>query len=411
MNPIRSLFSSQAGKSYGLMLLIFCICLPQSIAQTIEIGVDAGAIDRNYSIVSFYLPADIEAGIYQIRDEEGNETLLQVDGNNRGWFAISDLSSGDHRTYKFDPEWRTETDREFYEIDENRITLQSNQTDVLSYYHGTNTLPDSLDERYKRGGYIHPVNTPNGVMVTNHLNENLHPHHSGIWSAWTNTIFQDRNPDFWNIHNDRGRVDQAGGLQETWTGPVFSGFRAKHHFIDLTSNEPIIALLEEWEVRAYQTAENVHIFDLVSTQTVNGLDPLILPEYHYGGVGFRGHGEWDDPEKVIFLTSDGLGRDGHASRVNWTHIGGEVEGNLAGITIMSHPSNYRHPQPVRIHPEEPFFNFAPQQMGEMKIESGSPYIARYRYIVYDGAPDPVLLDQLWSDYAYPAGVTVLEINP
>lgn len=393
------------------MFFIFCFAWQGVNAQQLEIRIDAGAIDRNESIVSFYLPISVNAGVYLIKDEEGSERHLQVDGNNRGWLLISDLSAGDHKIYNFDSNWKTDTSAGNYEMDENTITLQSGQRDILSYFHGPNDPPDQLDDRYKRGGYIHPVYTPNGVIVTNHLNTHVHPHHSGIWSAWTSTRFQDRRPDFWNIHNDNGRVDQVGGLQEIWSGPVFTGFRAKHHFTDLSGTEPIVLLNEEWEVRAYHSGESYHIFDLTSTQSMNSLETLYLPEYHYGGVGFRGHRDWDDPENGTFLTSDGLGRDGHATRVNWTHIGGESEGKLAGITVMSHPSNFRHPQPVRIHPEEPFFNFAPQQMGEMKIEAGSPYVARYRYIVYDGAPEPDLLDQLWSEYAYPAGVTILEKNP
>ena len=393
------------------MLIILFFSVQGVEAQQLEIRIDAGAIDRHQSIVSFYLPYYVDEGVYLIKDEDENENFLQIDANNRGWLRISDLSSGDHITYRLDSNMRFETTTNAYEIDENRITLKSNQRDVLSYYHGSNDPPEELDERYKRGGYIHPVYTPEGVIVTNHLNPDLHPHHSGIWSAWTNTRFQDRSPDFWNIHNNSGRVDQVGGLQERWSGPIFTGFRSKHQFIDLSDIEPVVALNEEWVVRAYSTDANYHVFDLTVTQSVNSSETLYLPQYRYGGVGFRGHRDWDDPENGTFLTSDGLGRDGHATRVNWTHIGGESEGSLAGITVMSHPSNFRHPQPVRIHPNEPFFNFAPQQLGEMKIQDGSPYIARYRFIVYDGAPDPDMLDQLWSEYAYPAGVTVLEINP
>lgn len=393
------------------MFFIFCFAWQGVVAQQLEIRIDAGAIDRNQSIVSFYLPISVDEGVYLIKDEEEDAHSLQVDADNRGWLLITDLKSGNHKTYRFNSEWQTEGTADTYEIDENRITLKSGQRDVLSYYHGANDPPEEMDQRYKRGGYIHPVYTPDGVIVTNHLNAQLHPHHSGIWSAWTNTRFQDRTPDFWNIHNNSGRVDQVGGLQETWSGPVFTGFRAKHHFKDLSAIEPVVVLNEQWEVRVYSAQGSYHIFDLEVTQSVNSSETLYLPEYHYGGVGFRGHRDWDDPDNVTFLTSEGLGRDGHATRVNWTHIGGDSDGDLAGITIMSHPSNFRHPQPVRIHPEEPFFNFAPQQLGEMVIQDGSPYVARYRYIVYDGAPDPVMLNHRWSEYAYPAGVTVLEINP
>ena len=74
--------------------------------------------------------------------------------------------------------------------------------------------------------------------------------------------------------------------------------------------------------------------------------------------------------------------------------------------MMGHPENFRHPQPIRIHPEIPYFNFAPTQLGKMTIVPGSPYISQYRFVTYDGEPDPEVLDRMWNDFAYPPGVTV-----
>lgn len=399
------------------MRLLSIICLITAMffwiateikAQQYTINVEAGAFDRNHSIVSFYFSGALEEGVYSIIDENGAESLLQVDSNNRGWFILSNLKAGDSKTFMFDGERVPVADEVQHQVDENTILIRNGRSDVLSYFHGYNSPPAELDLRYKRGGYIHPVFSPAGVVLTNHLNVDQHPHHSGIWSAWTNTEFQGRTPDFWNIHNNSGMVEQAEKLEENWQGPVFAGFRANHHFTDLSADEPVIALNEEWKVRVYNSPEEIHMFDLEVTQTANTSNPLILPEYRYGGVGFRGHADWDDPDNCTFLTSDGLGRDGHGTRVNWTHIGGHSDGELAGIAIMGHPSNFRHPQTVRIHPNEPFFNFAPQQLGDMSIEPGSPYVVSYRYITYDGDPDPEKLDSLWNDFAYPPGVTVTQ---
>lgn len=391
------------------VLLIFS-GLKASTAQNLQIEVDAGAFDRTHTPVSFYLPEEVEQGVYTMQSEDGDELLLQVDDENRGWFIVNDLEAGERVIYSLDLTSKKSNDGHInvnHKIDDNTIQIQSGENSVIRYFHGENNPPDGLDERYKRGGYIHPVYSPNGVVLTNHLNADLHPHHSGIWSAWTNTEFEGRTPDFWNVHQNTGRVDQIGGLRNTWQGPVFGGFQGPHQFIDLSATgEPEIALNEKWDVKVYQSDEEFHFFDLTVTQTVNTNKPLILPEYRYGGVGFRGHREWDDPENVAFLTAEGLGRDGHATRTRWTHIGGQVEGELAGIAIMGHPSNFRHPQPVRIHPDEPFFNFAPQQLGEMRIIPGAPYEVRYRYVTYDGEPDPEKLNRLWNDFAYPPGVTV-----
>ena len=83
-----------------------------------------------------------------------------------------------------------------------------------------------------------------------------------------------------------------------------------------------------------------------------------------------------------------------------------MDGKLAGIAILGHPENFRAPQPMRINPDDPFFNFAPSQLGQFEIKPGQPYVARYRYVVSDGPADKVELDRLWNDYANPPHVTI-----
>lgn len=388
-----------------------------------QVRVDAGMFDRSGTVVSFHLPDDLEKGAYIMTGSGGDTVPVQVDGDNRGWFILEELAAGEFREYTFhadtdpdmDPDTPVDTGSESpaavsYEMGERTIAFHTEDGGhVLSYYHSENEPPEALDERYRRGGYIYPVYSPSGVLLTNHLDPDLHSHHSGIWSAWTNTRFEGRTPDFWNVHNNTGRVD-VDSMSAYWSGPIHGGLRSFHKFTDLSAEEPVIALNEQWEVRVFRMPERekIHMFDLEVTQTTNTGSPLILPEYRYGGVGFRGHKDWDDPDNATFLTSGGLGRDGHATRARWAHIGGHSDGELAGVAILGHPSNYRFPQPMRIHPDEPFFNYAPTQLGGMSIEPGSPYEARYRYITYDGEPDVDLINRLWRDYAWPPVVTVRE---
>ena len=92
---------------------------------------------------------------------------------------------------------------------------------------------------------------------------------------------------------------------------------------------------------------------------------------------------------------------GNETRARWCHIGGELEQGFAGTAILCHPDNFRAPQPMRLHPTEPFFCFAPSQLGEWQISPGQPYTSRYRFIVLDGPPDAQRLEQLWRQYAHP----------
>jgi hypothetical protein len=58
----------------------------------------------------------------------------------------------------------------------------------------------------------------------------------------------------------------------------------------------------------------------------------------------------------------------------------------------------------------PYSAFAPSQLGRWRIAPGQPYEARYRFVTFDGPPDPALLNRLWQDYAYPPTVTVQPVD-
>ncbi|MDQ3536496.1 MAG: PmoA family protein [Bacteroidota bacterium] len=271
---------------------------------------------------------------------------------------------------------------------------------VLSYQ-TTGSLPrPDIDSIYLRGGYIHPLYTPSGKIITGDYQDN-HVHHHGIWAAWTKTEFEGRNPDFWNMQNETGTVKFIK-VDSVFSGVEFAGFHATHHYIDMTFPEDKVVLEEKWEVKIYnneETKNSFNIFDLNIFQHCATKNPLILPQYHYGGIGFRGPDNWNGVENTEFLSSEGKVRsNGNETRSKWCHIGGLVENEWVGITILNHQDNFRFPQPMRIHPDEPFFCYAPSQLGEWSITQQNPYQAKYRFVVYDGKPDTVLLEKLWQDF-------------
>ncbi len=262
---------------------------------------------------------------------------------------------------------------------------------------------------FKRGGYLHPIATPSGKVVTDDFPPN-HVHHHGVWWAWTSTVFDGRKPDFWNMGDGKGRVEFES-VDRTWSGAVHGGFRARHRYVDLTSGQPVTVLNETWRVTAFapKAGSRHWIFDLVTEHRCATDKELKLPEYRYGGVGLRGNWAWNGEGKALFLTSEGETDrvKGNTTRGRWCDMGGMLDGERVGIAILCHPDNFRAPQPMRLHPTEPFFNFAPQQAGDMAIKPGEKFVAQYRFVVHDGAPDKAELDRLWNDYANPPVVTVV----
>ena len=74
-----------------------------------------------------------------------------------------------------------------------------------------------------------------------------------------------------------------------------------------------------------------YLFDLELRQNLSSNSALKLPEYLYGGLGFRGNGEWNGEGKTNFLTSEGKDRtNGQATTSNWVHISGKVNEEITG---------------------------------------------------------------------------------
>jgi hypothetical protein len=171
-------------------------------------------------------------------------------------------------------------------------------------------------------------------------------------------------------------------------------------------------LREGWEVMLHRPAATPpaeFLLDVRITQECATDATLRLPRYHYGGLGFRGLREWDGADRAVFLTSEGETNRlrGNETRGRWCYIGGNVGERTAGVAILCHPDNFRSPQPMRLHPTEPFFCYAPSQLGDWEIRPGEPYTARYRLILLDGPSDGGRLETFWQQYAAPP---VLELR-
>jgi hypothetical protein len=380
-------------------------------AADVRVTVEAGDFDRRDTVVSFAWPAGVSPRNALRRGEAS--VPLQVSTNGEAWFIVPELKRGETRTY-------TAGDAAVREsvaakTDDKAVALSAQGKTALVYRTTKTDLPPNrpdLKPIFQRGAYIHPVLSPSGKQVTDDYPSN-HKHHHGIWFAWTSTEFDGRKPDFWNMGEGKGTV-QFVSLDRTWSGPVHAGFASKHRQVDLTATEPRAALNEAWTVRLFAAGVNArqpyYLFDLEVVNTCGSAMPVKLPQYRYGGIGVRGNWAWNDKRNLRFLASNGstdrTKGDKNQTRGHWAHLGGPLDGGLTGIAILSHPENPHSPQPMRIHPEEPFFNFAPQQAGPLEITPGKPLVQRYRFVVADGAPDKAELDRIWNDYAHPPKVMV-----
>lgn len=381
----------------------------ESVVGTLTVS--AGDVDRSFDAVRFALPADARGPMIFAQDAAGERSTVQIDADGNGWLLIRELRKEQEAQFEIIKSDRVAEIPVSVHVDRlgKKLRVREGGSPILEYQAEPGEFPrPDIKESYRRGGYIHPVTTPDGMVVTDDFAVN-HVHHHGIWMAWTHTQFEGRTPDFWNMGDRKGRVEFVN-LDYYWSGAVQGGFVTEHRYVDLLAPGGKTVLNERWTVRVYPTPDGpdkVWIFDLESVQTCATDHSLILPEYIYGGLGIRGRGEWDGAGNAFWLTSDGETDrvKAQGSRPNWCYLGGDIGGKRGGIAVLCNPANFRAPQPVRVHPTEPYMSVAPQEMGEMRIEPGKPYISRYRFIVMDGTPSKSRLDRFWDDYAHPIAVT------
>ncbi len=375
-------------------------------AATYRVTVASTDVDRAAQRVSFPLPEGAPRD-GTLRASDGKALPLQVAGDGTATFIVPVQQAGQALSFTLGaapaPAFVAGVD---VRRTPERLHVTVGGAPVFDYQMDKEALPrPDIAPHYKRAGYLHPVYTPEGRLVT----EDFRPgreHHHGIWASWTHTKFQGRSPDFWNTHQGTGTVEFVG-LDWTWNGPVHGGFVARHQFVDPPALSPVVVLNETWEVTVYNVA-GARVFDILITQVCATNDPLVLPEFRYGGMGLRGSGEWTGQALPKILTSEGETDRvrAHTHAMRWIHIGGPVGGAPAGIAMMGHPDNFRAPQQMRVGEGEPFFCFTPSLGGDWAIEPGKPYVARYRFVAADGEPDQARLDAYWNGFAVKPVVAV-----
>jgi len=298
------------------------------------------------------------------------------------------------------------------------IILKKRNSDILHYRKSVMYPPTGVDTAYKRSGFIHPMISPSGNILTR-ISPPDHYHHFGIWNPWTQVRIGNHVTDFWNLNSKQGTV-RFTGINSMINGSVYGGFTVKQDHIDFRGTKPEELIINEvWDVRAWNTEPvegmKAYLVDFTTFLSVAINEPIVFVAYRYaGGIGFRATAEWNNKNSTV-LTSEGLTRkDADGTRSRWTDINGAFKdkGN-SGITFFSHPTNRDYPEPMRVWPEnqngvgDVYFEFCPTRLKDWQLDPGNQYRLKYRMLVYDGKIDKAAAERLWNDFAYPPSVRIL----
>lgn len=295
------------------------------------------------------------------------------------------------------------------------LVISSVAKDLLQYNFKTVYPPKGVDTAYKRSGFIHPLNTPSGHALTR-INARDHYHHWGMWNPWTHVLFEKDTLDFWNLKDRKGTVRYAG-FTSIDKGSVYAGFSALHEHVAFKKNgSEKTAINEVQTIRIYRQQPNdpYYLLDITSQLSCAGSSPVLLLEYRYGGLGIRATELWNKDNSVT-LTSEGKNRkEADGSTARWCLAQGSLDKDYGGLEMMSYPSNYNHPEPLRVWPEnsngrgDVFLNFSPTKNKDWLLEPGKTYLLKYRILVFDNQLSKQQAEEAWQSFAHPPALKIMK---
>ncbi len=296
------------------------------------------------------------------------------------------------------------------------LTLMRSDKLILKYQTATVMPPKDIDSAYQRSGFIHPMWSPGGEVLTR-IQPPDHYHHYGVWGPWTKTHIGEREVDFWNLAKKLGTV-RFTGISEVTEGNVFCEFKVKQEHIDFGADAgEQVAINEELQVRAWNLGDKAWLIDYTSVQSTPLESGILLDAYRYGGgLGFRATEKWTK-DNCSVLTSEGKTRkDADGTKARWCRVEGESTTGRSGVVFMDNPQNREFPEPMRVWPlnvnknrGDMFFEFCPIRHKSWKFEKGETYRLKYRMFVFDGDLNSNEAEALWQAFANPPEV-VFELS-
>ncbi len=351
--------------------------------------------------------------LYEIQNGKEVEVPCQLEMgySTQLWFLLNDITEPKEKK-EFVLRRNEEAPKAVQHItlkkDNKDVALSTNEKPILSYRFAITFPPDSIDPIFKRSGFIHPVWSPGGEILSR-IQPPDHYHHYGIWGPWTKTSIDGRHVDFWNLGSGEGTVKFAGFLSQT-EGNIYSGFKALQQHIDFgAKGEDQVAMNEILDVRAWNLGSDIYMFDYTTSLNSPLKNGILLEAYRYGGgIGFRATERWTKDNCTV-LTSDGKTRlDADGSYAKWCIVEGEssTPQGRSGLLFLSHSSNRMHPEPMRVWPLDAnagrgdmYFEFVPIRHDDWQLEPKKEYTLKYRVVVFDGEMDAETAEMYWQSFS------------
>lgn len=286
-------------------------------------------------------------------------------------------------------------------IERNQSHFTEGKDSILSYQ----ASEKSIDGKYIRSNYIHPLYTLDGAILTEDFPLD-HLHHRGIFWAWHQLYIGDKRiGDGWEIENfswdvfavrAKKQKDNSKAIETTvlWKSPLWKSKSGKEKAfvkeittITVHPKQPHFRLIDI-EIALLALEPNMKIGGSEDEKGYGGFSPRIRLS---DDIVFT------DPTGKITPTNLPIPAS------EWMDISGSLgkNGNKAGLTILCSPKNPGAKNPWILRAKKSMQNAVYPFPGAkaVPLSNKKPTVLRYRLIVHDGSADTIPIAEIYQDYA------------
>lgn len=281
---------------------------------------------------------------------------------------------------------------------EEGFLFREGDDDVLFYQR----TPKSLDGRYERANYVHPLYDLDGHVLTEDFPAD-HLHHRGIFWAWHQVwVGEQKIGDAWTCRDfiwdvaDADVVDRPAGakalrVRVLWKSPEWRDESGKLR--------PIVE--ETTEITVHPRGADTRAIDfqiglraIERNVRIGGSED----DKAYGGFSTRIR----LPEDILFTSRKGVVTPERTSidAGPWMDMSARFgDGDDAsGLTILCHPDSAGFPQPWILRDSHSMQNPAFPGRSPMSLSRSDPMTLRYRLILHHGPADPALINEWQREF-------------
>lgn len=256
-------------------------------------------------------------------------------------------------------------------------------------------------------GYIHPVALFDGRPLT-WLSPPDHVWHRSLWFSWK---FID-GVNYWEEVPDKGITELCSSKRDESAEDFRASYALSLEYHP-PGEDPVMREARHISINAPDEEEGYQItwrttFTALDTDVVlDRTPPADEPEGQSWG-GYAGMSVRLAKETRDWRITDSEGRQGldcHRQPARWirSDFARTDTGREAGIAILDHPENPRHPTPsfIVLTPEIPFIYYSPAILfdGPLTLKARTSLSLAYRILVHPGRATNEWIDEEWKRFA------------